>query len=229
MEIQRKSKLSSEEKISSLEELMNYNAKRYQQFIAKPFFEIIADGTLNNNRRRAKFLNALQIFSDNFQYVMFTRQATCRDEHYSPVFLSHLKDEIGHDDLLRKREHVKAEKDPILKAISAWFSYQMFILDNVEKAAIVHLVLETTGDYYHNFARAKLAEAVNSDYYEVHAVHDSDHAEMGIELIKTAGLKTYYRLHEIIEEAWNMMDAMVDRVYELVIKEKIEEEDAIPA
>lgn len=200
------------------ERLLETNEKYYQIFQKKPFFEMIKSGVLvKDERKREKFFNYVQIFSDYFQTMMQTRQAFCRDERFSKIFLEHFHEELGHDHLLRQRKNIATVWDPVLVAIYTWFVHQMQVLDNIEKAVVMHLVLEKTGDYYHSLGNQYLSKYVESEYYEVHAEHDEDHSNMIVDLLPGYPDFVYERLSQLLDESWNMMYVMVDRIYELVM------------
>lgn len=211
---------TSNQTVNSVDSLLKFNELYYHTFQQRPFFKIIATGLLNQDeKKRNAFFNYVQIFSDYFQTMMQTRQASCRDDKFYPVFLAHFMDELGHDDLLRQRENINEKWDPILAAVCTWFVHQMQVLDNIEKAVVMHLVLEKTGDFYHSLANKNLSQHVKSDYYEVHAEHDEDHSSMILDLLPGYPDFVYQRLNKLLDESWRMMFTMVDRVYELVMKE----------
>lgn len=210
----------SNQSIHLVDTLLRNNEQYYHIFQQKPFFKMIADGLLNQDeKKRNAFFNYVQIFSDYFQTMMQTRQASCRDDKFYPVFLAHFIDELGHDDLLRQRKNSSKTWDPILAAVCTWFVHQMQVLDNIEKAVVMHLVLEKTGDFYHTLAMTKLSQHIESDYYEVHAEHDENHSTMILDLLPGYPDFVYQRLNKLLDESWRMMFAMVDRVYELVMRE----------
>lgn len=200
-------------------QLLAQNEKYYAFFKEKPFFKMIRSGVLKQDtKKRILFFNLVQIFSDYFQIMMQSRQASCRDEKFSAVFLQHFHEELGHDHLLRQRDTITSEWDPIIVAVCTWFVQQMQVLDNIEKAVVMHLVLEKTGDYYHALGNQYLSQHVQSDYYEVHAEHDEDHSNMIMTLLPGYPEFTYQRLHRILHESWEMMYTMVDRVHARVME-----------
>lgn len=206
---------------SSVDLLLETNEKYYQDFIHRPFFKMIRSGLLNTDeKKRNTFFNHVQIFSDYFQTMMQARQATCRDEKFYPTFLAHFMEELGHDALLRQRKKVTPVWDPIIVAVCTWFVHQMQVLDNIEKAVVMHLVLEKTGDYYHSLGNQTLNQHMESAYYSIHAEHDENHSTMIMALLPGYPEFTYQRLHVILKESWYMMYTMVDRVHELVMQEK---------
>ncbi len=205
---------------SSLRALLAYNEKRLAAFKQRPIFELLADGTLDDPRKRQAYLDNLQIWVDGNQRLLFSRQASCADPDFEGVFLQHMHDEMGHDVLHRDRadgsqQRVAKQRDAVLEAITDWFAHQMFVLDNAEKAAIIHLVIENASFVYHQLAMPVLAKYVNEHYFEVHVTADDQHAALGLELLANEAPHTYQRLRRTIAEAWDMVDAMTDRVVEL--------------
>lgn len=196
----------------TLEKLLAHNRKRLEETKQLRLFRMLQDGSLKDEKKRQAHLNSLEIWSMRNQLLLFTRQATCIDAKYETTFLQHFNEEIGHDVLYktRAREENPAE-DPVIEAIASWFVHQMFIRDNVEKTALIHLVIEHTSHHYHTLARPMLAKFVNDDYFAVHEA-DDDHAQMGIDLLKGESALTYQRLVPVIDKAWDMMNAMLDRV-----------------
>jgi mannose-6-phosphate isomerase-like protein (cupin superfamily) len=204
----------------TLNGLLAYNEKRLGEFVRRPIFDLLADGTLDDPTKRNAYLEALQIWVDGNQTLLFSRQATCMDPRYVPVFLRHFKEEMGHDVLHKDRQgsappSAQPARDSIMEAITNWFTYQMYVLDNAEKTAIIHLVIENASSAYHRHARPALAKYVNDQYFDVHVDADAEHAAMGEALLRNESPRTYARLRRIVGEAWDMIGAMTDRVAEI--------------
>ncbi|HET6612204.1 MAG TPA: AraC family ligand binding domain-containing protein [Kofleriaceae bacterium] len=204
----------------SLDDLLAHNQRRLRQFIEKPIFSLLAEGTLEDANKRQRFLDALQIWVDGNQTLLFARQASCRDPSFQKTFLEHLQDETGHDEMHADRQDPTPApsapvRDSVLEAITSWFPYQMMVLDNIEKAAIIHLVIENASAAYHRMAKPHLAKYVNTEYFDVHIEADGGHAELGEKMLVNQLPKTYLRLRDIIDEAWDMIGAMTDRVTQL--------------
>ena len=200
--------------------LLAYNEKRLEEFVQRPIFDLLADGTLEDPIKRKAYLDTLQIWVDGNQALLFSRQATCADATYQDVFLQHFKEEMGHDVLHKDRaegdrSRVPPARDTIMEAITNWFTYQMYLLDNAEKTAIIHLVIENASSAYHRHAKPALARYVNNQYFDVHVNADEQHAAMGEALLQNESPRTYARLRRIIGEAWDMIGAMTDRVAEV--------------
>lgn len=206
----------------NLAKLLAHNQLRLQQASHNKFFQLIQSGILDHPKKRQVFLDYLQIWVDGNQTLLFGRQATCNDPHFNAVFLQHLYEEIGHEKLYdsRKQHEVNLNntptkaRDTILEAVTSWFSYQMFVLDNVEKTAIIHLVIENASHFYHAIAKNSLEKYISAEYFQVHEA-DTAHAEMGEKLLQNQSAETYRRLKEIIDQAWDMLGVMMNRVQEL--------------
>jgi mannose-6-phosphate isomerase-like protein (cupin superfamily) len=204
----------------TLDTLLAYNQRRIEAFKQRPIFELLADGTLEDPHKRKAYLDALQIWVDGNQALLFSRQASCFDPRYARVFLGHMHEELGHDAMHKDRRDGTAPSstsnhDAVMEAITNWFTYQMFVLDNAEKAAVIHLVIENASIAYHTAATPVLAKYVNEEYFDVHVENDSEHAALGEQLLCEQSSRTYARLQRIIAEAWDMISTMTDRVVEL--------------
>jgi hypothetical protein len=199
-----------------LEDVLEYNEKRLRQHVRIPFFQILEDGTLLDEKKRARFLGCLYVWSGYFQQIMFSRQATSVDERFKPVFLEHLAEELGHDKLLEEYGKKVKIEDPVLEATSSWFVHKMFQLDNVGKAALVHLVLEASGDEFHTRADPLFSRFVTTEYFNVHAELDDGHAEIGVDLLKHQHPVTYAEILNLIEQSWDMFETLMDRIVYLV-------------
>jgi hypothetical protein len=210
---------------NSLDGLLAYNQRRIEEFKQRPMFDLLRDGTLENPMKRKVFLDTLQIWVDGNQALLFSRQASCTDPKYSGVFLQHMHEEVGHDALHKARadggQSAAATRDATMEAITNWFTYQMFVLDNAEKAAVIHLVIENASIAYHTVAMPILARYVSNEYFAVHVENDAEHAAMGEELLRRHSARTYDRLRRIVGEAWDMLSAMTDRVVEVTREAKM--------
>jgi quercetin dioxygenase-like cupin family protein len=208
---------------NSLASLLAYNERRMEEFGKRPIFQLLADGTLDNEVQRKVYLEHLQLWVNGNQTLLFARQASCRDNAFGLPFLQHMQEELGHDDLHADRADQSGSKQPevndaILAAITSWFTYQMYIRDNADKTAIIHLVIENASNVYHRHAAPALAKYVNNRYFDVHIEGDDAHAALGAKLLANESPQTYARLREVIGEAWDMIGAMTDRLVEVTRK-----------
>jgi hypothetical protein len=182
--------------------------------LQSPFFALLRNGKLSKGERAAA-REVLRVFSDAFQAFLFLRQGTCRNEEYRSTFLEHLKEELGHNELLSVSRNARVWGDPILKATSSWFCHQMLVLDNAGKA-VVNLVLETAGFHFHTLAAPVFSEDVSARYFNVHAEEDEHHKEVAVDLLRGEHPETYRRLSGILEQTWDMFDTLTRRFAYLI-------------
>jgi hypothetical protein len=201
----------------AFENLIAYNTAQLEQHKRRRAFQMFTDGTFDDPEKREMFFACLQVFARHFQTILFTRQAHCADERYGALFRRHLREEIGHDDVLAKDRGRSDEVwDPVLEGATAWFISRMTILDNIEKLAIVHLVLESSGAYMGAISKAPMRQLGSADYFSLHDEVDDSHVSLAIEPIRRQPPETIERLMVVIEQAWRMLDTYVERVAALV-------------
>ncbi len=200
----------------TLDALMQHNDARLDAFREHRFFSMLADDTFASPDERRVLLACVRRFNLNFQRLIFIRQGLCEDPRFYGPFLQHLSEEIGHDALLSGQGIPEPIDDTLFEAILAWFNYQMLVLDNVEKAALMHLVIEEAGDHVLTLLSARMRTYVDSPYFDVHAELDAGHAGMAGELLAEQTSATYQRLKLIADRGWDMMEAMFERVAQLV-------------
>ena len=87
---------------ASVASLLAFNAAMLERHKQLRCFSFFTDGTLDDPAKRDLFLSCLQALARHFQIVMFTRQAHCADDRYGSLFMRHLREEFGHDEILRK-------------------------------------------------------------------------------------------------------------------------------
>lgn len=187
--------------------LMAYNQKRLEEFKRRPLFELLRDGTLSDPVRRRVFIDASQVWSQSSRALLLARQACCSDPQYAARFLRDLRAAGTADYALAGAP----EHDPALEAMCNWFTYQMFVLDNAEKA-VVEIASKCACAAYQNVAVALLTE------YSSHAYDHVNHAITSADLLRHQSPRTYARLHTIMGEAWDMLSAVTDRIVELTLQ-----------
>jgi quercetin dioxygenase-like cupin family protein len=205
---------------STFESLLAFNQSCIEAFKKVRFLKMLSDGTLDNPRKRQRYVDALQIWSNTNQDLLFARQGSVSDQRFVPIFLKHLFEEVGHDQVHANREETfqpenTLTEDPIIEAIANWFICQMFRRDNVEKAALIHLIIENGSDIYHKAARPILNATVNDHYFELHEA-DTEHAKIAHDLLNHLSAAQYKELHQVVKKGWQMIHCMTDRVCELV-------------
>lgn len=203
----------------SFRSLVARNEARALAARSGPFFQLLTSSALRHEGSRNMFREALRVFSDAFQRMLFTRQAVCHDEAYGQAFEEHFREELGHNTLLKVQGDPRATMDPVLRATASWFPHQMLTLDNGGRA-IVHLVLETAGEDFHALAKPVLSDDVSADYFAEHAMLDENHKEIALRLLEGQHPENYRRLEALLEETWDMFDAMTKRIAVLVELER---------
>lgn len=200
----------------SFAELIEHNRRRVAKFERHPIFDLLTDGTLENERKRAVYLESVQTWVDSAQKLLLVRQASCEDPRYSGTFLSQLREEIGHD-ILRKQasppKPPQRRRDAVLEAVSDWFVHQMHVLDNAEKAALVYLVLEHATASYQRRARPALAPFTNSHYFWARI--DTEHSLARAQVLRNESVRAHRRMQRVVHEGWDMLEALCDRIVEL--------------
>jgi hypothetical protein len=89
-----------------------------------------------------------------------------------------------------------------LIALADWFTRQMYVLDNVEKVAIVDLVVTA--------ANAALGRSDEACRFWAHG-HSERAAECSL-LLRDEAPHTYARLRSLVAEAWDMVGEMTERI-----------------
>ena len=188
--------------------LLDYNASRLEQFQNRAIFELWSSGSLQDPLRHAKYRDALKLWRSQSSALLLVRQASCVDAKYAAAFLAQLIEQLERGTFVEPaltRLSSSAALDPVLVALADWFTRQMYILDNVEKVAIVDLVV--TG------ANAALGRSDEDCGLWAHGYVERA-AETSL-LLRGEAPHTYVRLRSIVAEAWDMIGALTDRVAEL--------------
>lgn len=202
----------------SVKALLAYNTAMLEQHKQLRCFQFFSDGTLDDPAKREVFLACLQALARHFQIVMFTRQAHCADERFAALFMRHLREEIGHDEVLRQdRGRSDDIWDPVIEAVGAWFASRMSTLDNLEKMVVVHLVLETSGAHMGELSRKTMPRYGSAKYFQLHDEVDDSHVSLAIEPLKNLSPEVLARLRLVIGQAWQMMNTWGDRVASVVL------------
>jgi hypothetical protein len=217
-EVDRMGDAGEKVQVESVEALIAYNTTLLERHKRLRTFQMFNDGTLNDPGQRDMFFACLQVFARHFQTMLFARQAHCADDRYGVLFMKHLREEIGHDDVLRN-DRGRAEEvwDPVLEGAAAWFISRMTILDNIEKLAIIHLVLESSGAYMGSLTRHTMTRYGSAEYFSLHDELDMSHVTIALEPLRRQPPETIARVKVVIEQAWRMLDTYTERVAALVL------------
>lgn len=191
----------------TLASLISYNDARLAQFRQRPIFDLVTSGTLEDPIRRAACRDGLKLWAAHSAGLLIVRQAACTDPMYVQAFRSQVATELARGTSVGRVVASAAGKtfrDPTLVAFADWFTRQMYLLDNVEKVAIVDLVLASA-----NAALGQIDETCRFSENTAENLLDSSL------LLRGQSARTYQRLHAIVGEAWDMLGAMTDRMVEL--------------
>jgi hypothetical protein len=211
--------MSDPEKASiTVEELLAFNSQMLARHKKHAFFQLFTDGSMQDPAKRQRLFACGHSFSRHFQTMLYTRHAHCADPRYLALFERHLREEAGHDEILRKkRERPELVWDPIMDSAAAWFISRMSILDNVEKLAVIHLVLETSGAYMGSVSGPVMREYGAGDYFELHDEVDQSHVTMALEPLGRQTPETLARVRVVIEQAWIVLDMWFERLADVAV------------
>ncbi len=194
----------------SLESLLAFNRERAKMFGDSQLLALLKDGTLADPKTLRVFSTAIATFRSGLAATLLSRQATCTDQAYQGEFLGELKSLLEPDAVTTE----PGSPDAVIDSVATWFTHQMFVLDNADKVALIHLVLGVASSSYDQ-ARAALRDQGGELGPLGLKAKGKDHVALGSELLRRESPKTYARLRQIVSEGWDMIDAMAERVVEL--------------
>lgn len=198
--------------------LLEKNKVFLKQYSLGKLMLLLDSDLIDKLDKRAVLLDCIQIFSNYFQKVMMLRLAFTDAMEFVELAQEHLDEEYGHNKILSKeRESEKLVWDPILESCSAWFSWKMLTLDNVDKTFLVHMVLESSANVFFKKASEVMKKYGSISYFNVHSEHDERHAQMGQHFLEGLRYDEYNRLLVLQDQAWSVLFALCDRIADLVI------------
>ncbi|WP_084965725.1 cupin domain-containing protein [Thermoactinospora rubra] len=203
----------TEQAAASLAELETLNTRRLRRFAGHRLFGFFDSGRMSREPElRDRFLAALHVWSVYFQRMLHARQAVCPDPQLREIYAGHLREEFGHDELLRVRHAVSADVyDPALEAAGSWFVMRMHGGDEAEKIVIVHMVVESSCHVFGEKTRVAF-EGADGSYFDLHAQVDEDHREIGRDHLRSLSPTRFPRLMRVCEEAWDQLELVFDRI-----------------
>ncbi|MGC0420039.1 cupin domain-containing protein [Embleya sp. AB8] len=205
----------TEQAQASLAQLDELNQERLRRFSGHRFFKPFDDGSVGHDAAlRARFVAVLYVWSVYFQRMLYARQALCTDPQLRETYAAHLREEFGHDVLLREHHGVNAEVyDPILEAVGNWYVMQMHGANEAAKIVIVHMVIETGCQVFgERTGPAFPVEAKADSYFDLHAAVDEDHRAIGRNYLRTRSPAEYPELMRVSEQAWDQFDLLFERI-----------------
>jgi hypothetical protein len=205
-------------RLETLDELLAHNAALLERHTRLRTYQLFADGTFEDEGKRHSLFRCVQVIANHFQTMLYARQSHCDDPSYRGLFLRHLREEAGHDEVATAERGSTAELwDPILESAAAWFILRMTILDNVEKLAVMHLVVEAGAAHMSSVCAPAMRRFAGARYFELHADADPRHVTMALEPLAGQSPATLARLRTVIDQAWRVLDTWIGRVATLVL------------
>ncbi len=219
-ELIEKPELATRDQIDNVDSLLSWNQKQLEEFSKHPFFAKLSKFDQFSEKQKNAFLTWLENFAIHFQSMLQTRHAACINPSYKAVFFEHLKEEFCHDELLTKviEKNRVLISDNISEAIFSWFTYQLMLLDNVEKAALLQLVLEAGGDVFFNTLNKSgvFSKHAVGNFIELHAEADVTHSTMVNHLLAGYTSETYKNLYKLLTQGWEMVNILLARAITIV-------------
>ncbi|MFD8414783.1 cupin domain-containing protein [Streptomyces sp. NPDC059650] len=201
---------------ASLVDLEQYNAERLDAFGKHHMFDLFDSGRVGADpEMRDRFVSALYVWAVYFQRMLYARQAVCSDPQLREVYAGHLREEFGHDVLLKEQNGIsETVYDPMLEAVGNWFVMQMHGADEAAKIVVVHMVIESSCAVFGERTGAAFTEgsAADTSYFDLHSEVDEDHRELGREHLRGLSADQYARLRQVCGQAWDQLDLLFDRI-----------------
>ncbi len=194
----------------SLDALLAYNAKRAAAFAGRPIFELIGDGTLEHGPCFDACVSALRIWRHGIRSLLRVCEANSGDPRYEAEFRRSAEAPMRD----REGSHKLLTRDPTIEAIAGWFTYQMYLLDDAEKTVLTHLVLDSAASAFDERTAGARSQAQGRRLPGL-ALVGLREGTSALELLQHESPRGYARLEAVAGEAWDMIEAMTDRVVAL--------------
>lgn len=189
-----------------------------KNFQESHLLKILSSTELDKKETRDKMLDSIQIFANYFQKIVMLRSVFTHGPILSSMAQMHLNEELGHDVILMKERSNKSTPfDPILDSSMAWFCWQMFKLNDLEKTVLMHWVLESSAYCFFIHAKTVFDRYGEMKYFQIHSEADEEHKDIDPALLNSLRPEEYARLEMILVQGWSVMTAACDRIAELVV------------
>lgn len=194
-----------------IDQLLSRNAERVEQYRSSMLMQLVQDATVCDGAVRETLLDCLQTWSDYFQLLLHLRFALTEDTDHKRVAREHLEEEMGHNDNLRaqRSRNTAHPWDAVMQSAMGWFKQAMLSGTDMERTLLMHLVLESSGEVFHASATSIFGDMA---HFREHGEDDGAHAEYGIGLLKKASPAQLDGLEQVLENGWNMMTVLCDRM-----------------
>lgn len=198
------------------EHLYQQQEECLQKFKNSHLLKVLSSTELDKKEVRNTILDCIQIFANYFQKIVMLRGAFTHSLVLSSMARMHLNDELDHDAILMKeRNNTNTLFDPILDSAMAWFCWQMFGLNDLEKTVLMHWVLESSAYCFFINAKTVFDHYGEMEYFKIHAQADEEHKDIAPALLNNLRPEEYERLETVLLQGWAVMTTACDRIAEL--------------
>jgi hypothetical protein len=188
-----------------------------KNFQESHLLKILSSTELDKKENRNKILDCIQIFANYFQKIVMLRGVFTHNPVLSAIARMHLNEELGHDAILvKERNNKDTVFDPILDSAMAWFCWQMFGLNDLEKTVLMHWVLESSAYCFFTKAKTVFDRYGEMAYFQIHSEADEEHKDIAPALLNNLRPEEYARLEAILVQGWSVMTTACDHIAELV-------------
>jgi mannose-6-phosphate isomerase-like protein (cupin superfamily) len=198
--------------------LIAENDRYLTHFSKHRLFTMAQHGFFATDRRRGRFFDCFQVWSNYFQRMLQLRAAVTEDTVYATLAQGHLHEELGHNTLLQgDRDQFRSIWDPLLESSCAWFTWKMMSLGDLERVVLVHLVVEASAGVFYKEMAAVMGHPEAANHLNAHrGTTDNRHLDMGLDFLKYTPLGAVDRLLAIQKQGWDMLGALFSRMADLV-------------
>ena len=193
----------------SVTRVAEFNHQRQRQYAGSRLCRLLADQTTSPETKRA-VLTYVQPWSNAFQRMINTRVEHETDPALRELAIQHRSEELGHDQILaRSRGSDDTVWDPVIETGASWFVHRFRTLPSVSRAVLAHLALEASSL---TFSQVAVQAYPDDAYFELHNEADSEHLEMGYQVLRE---RTDWNEREIITllaDAWEVMTTVSDHI-----------------
>jgi len=190
--------------------LLKDQADFVETFKKHAWIQFIQSPSMEDAAIKERALEALNIWGNWFQRIIYMRAATGTQEDFQDLAEQHILEEVGHNTNLlnmRKKKEITLN-DPLLEATSSWFFEKMLSSTAEEKTILVHFVIEAAGDVFHARAVKWFPDA---PHFTTHAYLDEDHFSVGCRVLKESGYADIERLRLTLRKGWEMFYIVASR------------------
>lgn len=203
--------------LSPYERLLKFNEAKSEEFLRNSIFSLRSVELLRFPKKREALFGGLQVMSNHFQRLMFSRMALCEDRDYHSVFLEHFLEELGHDrELSKERGRERVPWNPILESAASWFVQKNYLIDNPSRVVMIQMVLERGASlFYSHFAQVFRGE-IQSEHIAKHCEADEGHDTIGVNLLANESERSFEKYETLLNESWSMLNLFLEETARVV-------------